>query len=63
MKSYYSDLTVLKLNEASKAMVEARQYAADADAPSWMLKNMKSTVRGIQNRIDDILKMRISDSK
>ena len=58
MDNYYSDLTTLKLNEAVKALSEAQQYAADANAPDWLLSNLKKMSHGIQNRIDDILILR-----
>ena len=58
MDSYYSHLAITKLNEAEKAMAEARQYAADAKAPEWMIKSMSKITNGIRNRIDEILQLR-----
>jgi len=60
MDSYFSDLTIHKLTESRKALIEAREFALDAKAPKWMLQNLKKMTSGIQNRIEDILQLRVS---
>jgi len=58
MDNYHSALATSCLNEAIKKLTEARQYAADANAPTWLLSNLKKMSHGIQNRINDILSLR-----
>ena len=58
MDKYYGSLTISRLNAAIKALTEAREYAADARAPEWILFNLRKMSHGIQNRIDNILTLR-----
>jgi len=58
MDNYHSDLATSSLSEAIKELTKARQYAADANAPTWLLDNLKRMSHGIQNRINDILALR-----
>ena len=60
MDAYHSDLTVLKLNEASKALTEALQHGKDAHMSGWMVSNIKRMISGINNRVFDILDFRES---
>jgi len=58
MDNYFSDLTTASLDKALTALIEARQYAHNANAPDWLLKNLTRTSNSIQNRINDIIARR-----
>ena len=58
MDSYYSDLTTSALQKALNEMKNARQYAANAKAPEYMLKSMKKISSGIHNKINEVLSLR-----
>ena len=63
MERHYSDLATSSLRKAFDAMTDARQYASDAEAPEWIIKNMKKLSSGIRNRIEDILHLRKPDKE
>lgn len=47
MEKYYSDLMILKLNKASKELVESIAYGSDAEAPEWLLDSISRLNSGI----------------